>query len=276
MSSEINKLQKLAIAQSFSRAAASYDQAALLQQIVEKRLFDQLALLKHSYHAVLDVGSGTGRLSGLVAQHYPDARVYGCDIAEGMVVYAKYAAAGNKAIKHPPVFVCADAENLPFADHSFDVIVSNLALQWCIDIDAVFKSFYRLLKPGGALFFSTLGLGTLHELHASWRAVYPDAQLHTFIDMHDIGDILHANKFLGAVMSQETITLKYKTVSGLLRDLNQVGANCLPVQETLQERRGMLGKQAFQAVSQAYEQQYSDGKGFLSASYEVVYGHAVR
>lgn len=263
--------QQSIIAQSFSQAAPTYTEGALLQREVGQRLLSQLESLPSGFARVLDVGTGTGYLASALVKKYPEASVCGCDMASGMVSYAKQSFQPPCAAV--PAFVCARAERLPFADRSMSLIVSSLMLQWCADLEAVFREFHRVLKPGGALFFSTLGPTTLHELHASWKSIYPEASLHTFTDMHDIGDILSVAKFLGVVMSQETIVLKYKRARDLLRDLRAIGAN-RPASKENNRGWGAIGKQRFERFIHYYEK-YRGADGLLPASYNVVYGHAI-
>ena len=54
--------------------------------------------------------------------------------------------------------VQADAEQVPLADGSVDLIVSNLMLQWC-NPDSVFAEFRRVLAPQGLLCFTHPGAG---------------------------------------------------------------------------------------------------------------------
>jgi 2-polyprenyl-3-methyl-5-hydroxy-6-metoxy-1,4-benzoquinol methylase len=69
---------------------------------------------------VLDIGTGTGQLAVYLARAGFD--VTGMDIAENMVVHAsRYAASQQLDIR----FQTGDAENLPFADNSFDAVVSR-------------------------------------------------------------------------------------------------------------------------------------------------------
>lgn len=65
-------------------------------------------------------------------------------------------------------WLVADAESLPFPSDSFDVVFSNLMVQWCDDPRTVFAECRRVLRPGGRLVLSTLLEGTLTELKQAW------------------------------------------------------------------------------------------------------------
>jgi len=125
-----------------------------------------------------------------------------------------------------------------------------------------------VLKPGGLVMFTTFGPDTLCELRAAFRAVDDKPHVNTFVDMHDIGDMLLATGFADPVMDQEVITITYSELKTMLRELKGIGAhNVLPDRDG-----GLMGKGRWQALLAAYERYRVNGK--LPATYEVVYGHA--
>jgi malonyl-CoA O-methyltransferase len=157
---------------------------------------------------------------------------------------------------------------LPFADASVDIAVSNLMLQWCGDLDAAFREIRRVLKPDGLLIFTTFGPDTLRELRAAWATVDDYSHVNTFIDMHDIGDALVRGGLTEPVLDVERVTLTYKDVISLMRDLKVIGAHNV----TEGRARGLTGRGALRQVEAAYESSRRDG--VLPATYEVVYGTA--
>jgi len=165
-------------------------------------------------------------------------------------------------------FINADAEALPFAERSFDLVFSNLALQWC-DPDAVFRECRRVLRPGGLLLFTTFGPDTLKELRAAWRVVDSDPHVHAFIDMHDLGDALVRARFADPVMDVENLTLTYPDVPNLLRELKAIGAHNAATTRSA----SLTGKAHFARFVQAYEV-FRRADERIPASYEAVYGHA--
>ena len=99
---------------------------------------------------VLDLGSGAGTDSLVAAQMVgPDGRVVGIDMTPEMLAKAS---AGAAALKFENVeFVEGEAEQLPFGDESFDVVISNGVIDLIPDKDAVFAELFRVLRPGGRL-----------------------------------------------------------------------------------------------------------------------------
>jgi arsenite methyltransferase len=99
---------------------------------------------------VLDLGSGAGTDSLVAAQMVgADGRVTGIDMTAPMLAKAR-AAATEMGVANVE-FVEGEAERLPFADASFDVVVSNGVIDLVPDKDAVFAELYRVLAPGGRM-----------------------------------------------------------------------------------------------------------------------------
>jgi malonyl-CoA O-methyltransferase len=261
------------VRRSFDEAVASYDEHAYLQREIADRLFERLDYIKVQPQRILELGCGTGYVTQKLLAHYPESSVVALDLADGMCRYAQRQIPqptlmarmfGKRA---PTSFVCANAEQIPLADESMDFVISNLTLQWC-DVEKVSGEAMRVLKPNGLFMFTSFGPDTLGELRAAFRRVDDKPHVNTFVDMHDVGDMLLAAGFSDPVMDQETITITYSELKTLLRELKGIGAhNVLP-----QRDNGLMGKGRWHALVNAYEHFRQDGK--LPATYEVVYGHA--
>ena len=97
---------------------------------------------------VLDLGSGAGTDSLVAAQMVgPEGSVTGIDMTPEMLAKAR-GAATEMGVSNVE-FVEAEAERLPFADGSFDVVISNGVIDLIPDKDAVFSEIMRVLRPGG-------------------------------------------------------------------------------------------------------------------------------
>jgi malonyl-CoA O-methyltransferase len=258
-------LDKKRVAAHFGRAAETYDAHDLLQREVAARAVERLDYMNVAPQRVLDLGAGTGRCARALAQRYRKAQLVQCDLALAMLQTSRHRLP-RWFSRHR--FVCADAERLPFADASFDLVFSSLALQWCEDLPATFAGVRRTLRDSGLFLFTTLGPDTLKELRAAFAAVSDAAHVHRFIDMHDIGDCLSMAGFADPVMEAEHITVEYDDVRTLLRDLKGLGA----ANADRTRPRGMLGPRQLERVIAAYETRRRAGK--LPATYEVVFGHA--
>lgn len=99
---------------------------------------------------VLDLGSGAGTDSLVASQMVgAEGRVTGVDMTPEMVATARASAAELGAANVE--FVESEAERLPFADASFDIVISNGVIDLIPDKDAVFTELHRVLRPGGRL-----------------------------------------------------------------------------------------------------------------------------
>ncbi len=270
MDSSAYRIDKRRVRASFGRAAADYDAAAVMQHEVFERMFTRLDLVKLQPHTILDAGCGPGRSPGRLAGRYRDARVLALDIALPMLRMGMSARSRWDKLtgRSRQSFICGDIEALPLVDNGIDLAWSNLAIQWCNDLDTTFREFHRILKPDGLLMFSTFGPDTLKELRQASNADAGYTHVNQFIDMHDIGDALVRAGFDDPVMDVEHFTLTYADVMSLMRDLKLIGAH----NSTEGRRRGLEGRSFLQKIVENYEQFRS--KGRLPATYEVVYGHA--
>jgi len=270
-----------AVRRAFARAAATYDAAAVLQREVGSRMIERMDVVKLSPSAILDAGCGTGDALGELAARYPKASRVALDIALPMVmtarakagvrqsVFARLAAGwrGN-TIARAPSFVCADVAGLPFAAASFQLVWSNLTLQWVRDLPRVLAEMHRVLAVDGLLTFTTFGPDTLKELRAAFAGIDAHPHVGRFVDMHDIGDLLVHTGFADPVMHMEAITMTYAEPIALLRDLKAIGAT----NAATGRPRGMMGRTRFERMTGALAAFARDGR--IPATFEVVYGHA--
>jgi len=257
-------LSKHKIRRAFDRAADSYDAAAVLQKEVCRRLLEKLEYTRLSPQLILDAGVGTGEAVVPLMQRYKKSRLVALDLSERMLSRAL----AHGGLMRKPELVCADIEQLPFCENSFDLVFSSLTLQWCNDLPATLRELLRVLRPGGLLMFATFGPDTLRELRACWQQIDDAVHVNQFTDMHDVGDELLRSGFADPVMEAETITVNYETVDMLMADLRAIGANA-----TAQGgRAGLTTPAVLSRLRQAYEHYRQEN--LLPATYEVVYGHA--
>src|SRR5512142_3185071 len=141
-------IDKRQMRRAFSRAAADYDAAAVMQREVCARMLERLDYVKLQPARILDVGSGTGWGTRQLAQRYPAAQVIALDIAIGMLQIARgHSSWWRKLFSGAQQMqVCGDIEALPLASNSVEMVWSNLAVQWCNDLPAAFAGLHRVLK----------------------------------------------------------------------------------------------------------------------------------
>lgn len=250
-------VEKSRIAESFSRAAASYDHAAQLQRNIGSALLATLP--DNMAGTVVDIGCGTGFISSLLLQKYnANINVLALDFAAGMLQRTRQNNADVACVQ-------ADMEQLPLADHTADWLISNLALQWANNPLQCFQEWRRILKPGGKLFCATFLPGTLHELEQSWRTVDDAVHVNPFIAQETLLQALHAAGFTQVESVLATHTAYYPDASALARELKAIGAHNMNAGQPA----GLTGKQRWKKLHAAYE--FLRTERGLPATYEVLY-----
>ena len=148
--------KKISIREEFSKASLNYEESALLQREIANELFQRVILPEHDFK-VLDIGSGTGYLiEKFQGLGFMDG-VYAVDIAFGMLDVIRKKRLNAKLLQ-------SDANNLPFKDRTFDLIVSNVAYQWVSDLSLAFREVNRVLKEDGKFYFTIFTENTVQEL----------------------------------------------------------------------------------------------------------------
>lgn len=254
----MNAIEKRQVAESFGRAASSYDKVAYFQRDVGSRLMSMIPAQAFSEvnSAVVDLGCGTGyftpKLSGKHNQ------VLGVDLSEGMITYAREHRSDDIT------WMVGDAESLPLADNSIDLIFSTLAIQWCSSYQDLFAELFRVLKPRGHVAFSTLLDGTLRELESSWFEVDSDRHVNAFSACHEIEQAFGGAGFNVVKTEKYTEVLKFESVKALTQELKMLGAHNVNEGRPLK----VTGRERIRHFKQAYEK-YRTQDGSLPASYEV-------
>lgn len=101
--------------------------------------------------AILDVGCGTGEITARLAGVFPEARVIGVDLIDSHLELARSRVADGADGGHARriEFRQADAFELPFEQHSFDLVVCRHVLQAIPHADRVLAELVRVTRPGG-------------------------------------------------------------------------------------------------------------------------------
>ncbi|BBB25334.1 malonyl-ACP O-methyltransferase BioC [Amphritea japonica] len=247
------------IAESFSRAAVSYDNVAQLQRRIGHNLLESLD--QKSVPLVMDLGCGTGYFAPLLTEQLRPEHLICFDLAQGMLEYAK-----QTRVTANTLWLCGDAENIPLADSSVDLIFSSLAIQWCENLPSLFSEVARVLKPGGRFLFSTLGPDTLFELRDAWSEVDKFQHVNRFISFETLQ--AQATEYLQEVsLREDREVLLYDQLRELTTELKGIGAHNI----SAGRQSGLTGKARISAFKQAYEQ-FRGAEGKLPATYQVFYG----
>jgi malonyl-CoA O-methyltransferase len=175
-----------AIRVGYDRWSEIYDEEAnpligLEEPVVREALGDVAGL------AVLDLGCGTGRHTLWMAN--AGASVTAIDFSEGMMERAR-AKPGAEKVR----FLVHDLhQRLPFADRSFDRVVSGLVLEHLHDMASFFSEAHRVLKPGGRAVVSGMHPAMfLRDVRARFRDPATGEKVEPGSLEHTIGDVVMA------------------------------------------------------------------------------------
>ncbi len=214
-------IDKRKIAESFSRAATTYDSVASIQKRSANHLVD--ILRTHTPHSArlvpfLEIGAGTGILTDLLLQ-IGLSRGTITDIAPAMVetlrqTYGQYP---NLSI------ACLDGEHLALGTR-FKSILSASTFQWFSSFHEPFLSYWRHLETGGVFAFCMFVHGTLRELHAATEAVgcrYPG---HPLPDEHKVLSAVSESRFCIEHFSIVETPLTFPDTHTFLSTLKSIGS----------------------------------------------------
>lgn len=149
------------IARRFGDKADRYDDYARLQRRVAARLAKRLPTVERP--DVLEVGCGTGFLTRRLIGAYPDANLLITDLSPRMIERCREGV--DRSFESRVRFAQMDGE-APDTSECFDLVALSMTLQWFTDPVAGLLRLAERLKPGGRLYFATIGPGNFPE----WRA----------------------------------------------------------------------------------------------------------
>lgn len=207
--------RKQHVADCFSAAAATYDSAAQAQAVAADRLVELVAELPlPARPTVLEVGCGTGLLTRrLLPRLGGDWMV--TDLSPAMVDAAAAAVGRDRAR-----FRVMDGERPDTMLGLFDLIVSNLAVQWFLDLGRAVNRLRARLAPGGTLVFSTLGRGSF----ANWIDAHARLGLHPGTPTYPDAAALRALLPGSARVLTETVTVRHADGRDFAVALKRIGA----------------------------------------------------
>jgi len=252
------KINKQAVADSFSKAASHYDQFAQLQRDIGQQLFDNIDIKKTNN--IVDLGCGTGYFSEKLVAKFPQSAVTCFDLSEVMLAQVKKRHIANVCYQQ------GDIDQLPFTQNSLDLIYSNLVVQWSSDLAHCLGQIKNSLKQGGKAYLSTLLFGSLNELTQAWKSVDQYPHTNSFLDLQTVQKNVAQLGFSEMQLRTETRTLHYENVIEVMRALKGIGACHVHDHQPVQ----VNGKKLLKQLEAGY-QPYKNENGLLNLTYQVCY-----
>ncbi|OIP99952.1 MAG: malonyl-[acyl-carrier protein] O-methyltransferase BioC [Zetaproteobacteria bacterium CG2_30_46_52] len=261
------------VRRSFSGATSHYDTHAELQREIGRRLLGHLNFTKIEPKAILDIGCGTGFFTRLLAEKYKKSNIYAVDLSEPMVKHTKAHHERRWPWQGKHHHAACDAIALPFQDASFDLVTSNLAMQWVPDVERMMKEMRRVLKPGGLILFSTFGRRTLIELKQTLASINAERtnSVLSFPDVMSLGNSLSTVAVEMPVTDADLFTLTYPDTMSLVRELKGIGASASAIQG---RSGGLYGRALLRNLDTHYKANYMDDDQRIYATFEALYAQA--
>ena len=246
-----------------NRRAKEFSDHDFLFREVAERLADRLDDVKHVFPTALDLGARDGVMAAALKGRGGVTTLIQTELAECLAW-----AASRRALA-----VAADEEALPFADGSFDLVLSCLSLHWVNDLPGTLAQIRRVLKPDGLLLAALFGYGTLAELREAFLAAEAaktggaGPRVSPFADLRDAAGLLQRAGFAMPVADADTINVTYDNAFALMRDLRGMGESNAA---TLRPRRP-LARATLYHTGELYTRRFAQPDGRVRARFQVVY-----
>ena len=221
-----------------------------LRRHIAGELVERLAAVRRSFGDILCLSDAAGTL----ATHFRQS--------------------GARVIVAEPGRTAADVQcdfdRLPFADGSFDLVVSAGGLELVNDLPGALSLIRRILRPDGLLLAGFVGAGSLPRLRAAMLAAdlvagAASPRIHPQIDVRAGGDLLARAGLALPVADGETLAVRYADLAGLVADLRRAGATNL-----LRSRGRPLTRRQYAAASAAFAET-ADADGRVTEQLALVY-----
>ncbi|WP_419808531.1 methyltransferase domain-containing protein [Sphingomonas sp.] len=229
------------------RAQAGYAEHDFLRAAMLDGILERLDAVRRAFGEVLDLGCFDGAFA------LPDARIARVDPGFRFAL-----AAGG---------VQGDEDRLPFADASFDLVVSAGVLDQVDDLPGALTLIRRVLRPDGLFLGAFVGAGSLSTMRAAWRSAesaQPAARFHPQVDVRAAGDLLVRAGFALPVADVEPLPVRYGSMGRLIDDLRGIAAGNLLAART-PITRATLGAAARAFAAAA------DPDGRIAERFNVIY-----
>ncbi len=245
------------------RRAGDFARHDFLFREVAERLADRLSDVKREFPLALDLGARSGLMAGALKGRGGVKTLVQAELSERLARAAR---------KLSPAVV-ADEETLPFADNSFDLIVSCLSLHWVNDLPGALAQIRRALKPDGLFLAALFGYGTLAELREAFLAAETATtggagpRISPFTELRDGAALLQRAEFALPVADADVINVTYGNAFELMRDLRGMGeSNAVEARP-----RRPLSRATLYHAGDLYTRRFAQNDGRVRARFQIVY-----
>jgi len=243
----------------FDAAADSFDDADHVHRATFDGLLERLAPVAIRAGLVLDLGAASGTGSERLAKTFGKARVLSVDISRRMLARG----VARRRLFSKTMQVQANALMLPLPDDCVDLVFANMLLPWIDDPAPCFREVNRVLRKDAVFAFASLGPDSMAEFREAAVGVDGFPDIHSFPDMHDVGDALVRAGLRDPVLDVDRLRVTWPTFDELMSDLAGCGA-------IAQWSPDVASR--YQALEARFPRR--DESGLFAIELELVFGHA--
>lgn len=255
-----------------------------LREECAKRVVDRLEDITRSFPYALELGCHRGHIYHTINKKglHDTGGIGGvetliqCDDVDEIVSWNanNYSSTNNDStyVKANQI-VCDPEVDIPFDDHTFDLVISSLDMHWINDLPSTLSSVKRVLKPDGVFIGSMLGGNTLHELRHCFYLAEQErrGRLAThaspFALASDVAGLIQAADFQLPTIDVDTIEVSYDNVFTLLEHLQKMGEGTAAINRQVTT----VGKDTMMAMASLYQELYGLEDGSIPATFQVIY-----
>jgi malonyl-CoA O-methyltransferase len=200
----------------FSSKVSEYNSNANIQKKVAKKLCKILVENIDGKNLdkikILDLGSGTSFISRNLLKNLNNCEIYEIDLSLKML--NNFQKNSTKITK-----ICGDIEDLPFAESSFDIIISSFSLQWIENYEKLFVNLHKILKSRGILAFSIPDNNSFVELKNI------PFSINKMPEIQELSNILTKTQFIKKTLINQKICEKFLNLIEALKSFKKIGVN---------------------------------------------------
>lgn len=209
----MNTYIKNKIKRCFNKVHATYDDHCQAQVCAANVLINQLKNYRIHYYRALDIGCGTGITTKILMNAFHFDHIQGLDFASELLIIAK------NRLKNSVELIEVDFDEFHQEEKTYDLIFSNMSLQWSRDLMTCINKIYQLLSHDGIFTFSIPLAGTFQELQP--------AHVNPLHHQEEILKIVHSSGLNVLESINQTHVRSFDTINEALWSIKVIGANSI-------------------------------------------------